>query len=258
MRRLSDVAWLLPVQVINTRSQRLLSDGPGERRAFMNWGVFHVEHEFAGEWRRYERALHQRNAALRHGDARLASAWEPEMAAAAARVDEQRRRFLEGLWPYWQRLMTQWLPGLAMSWAYRRGWNEDVGLAEQLAGNRDRELTLGYSLRGPQRGDLRLLASGREAGGELSRGQQKLVVTALRFGLVGLLREQSSGVTPLVLIDDLPSELDSVNQRRVVESAAGTGAQTVVTAIERRGIDLGCVKPDALFHVEQGQVRDLL
>lgn len=258
VRRLSDVAWLVPVQVLNTRSQRLLSDGPGERRAFLNWGVFHVEHGFAAAWRRYERALLQRNAALRARDGRVAAAWEPEMAAAAAQVDEQRARFLEALWPHWEGYVAAWLGDGSVRWSYQRGWPQDVGLEEQLGAKRERELALGYSLSGPQRADLRFLAGGRDAGAELSRGQQKLLVASLRFALIGLLREQSARVAPLLLIDDLPSELDGRNQRRVVEAAAWSGAQIIVTAIERQGIELGNVTPDAVFHVEQGQVHDLL
>mgnify|MGYP000261682935 CR=1 FL=1 len=256
--RLSEFAWLLPVQVLNTRSQRLVTDGPSERRGFMNWGVFHVEPSFAGDWRRYERALKQRNAALRRGDDRLAAAWEPEMAAAGERVGEQRRDFLDALYPLWQRWVRAWLPDSDVDWAYRAGWDAQVPLAEQLAADRATSAARGYSLRGPHRADIRLMATGRAAASELSRGQQKLVVTALRFALVELLRDRAPSVDPLLLMDDLPSELDAANQRAVVEAATGLGAQLLVTAIGQASLEMGRVTPDTLFHVEQGQCVELI
>jgi len=99
VQALSESAGLLPIQVINTEGQRLLTDGPAERRAFLNWGVFHVEPAYREDWRRYQKALRQRNAALRAGDRRLVAAWEPAMVAAAEAVDRRRQAFLETLMP---------------------------------------------------------------------------------------------------------------------------------------------------------------
>lgn len=256
--RLSDVAWLVPVQVLNTRSQRLLTDGPDERRGFLNWAVFHVEHGFAQHWRRYERALRQRNAALRAGDERLASAWEPEMAEAGAQVDESRGRLLGELEPYWRGWIDRWLPSCDVEWRYKRGWSTEAGLGELLASERAREQELGYSVNGPHRADLRVVAAGRDASKELSRGQQKLVVTALRFSLVERLTRLDSGVRPIVLMDDLPAELDANNQDRLVAAATTLGAQVVVTAIGRDQLALDCSSVERLFHVEQGSYRELL
>jgi len=257
--RLSHVAWLLPLQVLNTRSQRLLTEGPAGRRSFLNWGVFHVEPAFALAWQRYERALRQRNSALKAGDGRLAAAWEPELVAAAEWIDERRRVFLNALQPYWDDWISHWLSEeAAITWSYRRGWSSERALAEVLAEKRDQELDLGYGLVGPHRADLRFRAAGRDAGNELSRGQQKLLVTALRFALIGLVTDREPRVRPLLLIDDLPSELDESNQRAVIEGAAGVGAQVLVTAISREGVPIETNSPDAVFHVEQGAYREVL
>lgn len=256
--RLSDFAWLLPVQVLNTRSQRLITDGPSERRAFLNWGVFHVEQSFPEDWRRYERALRQRNAGLRRGDEMLAAAWEPEMASAGERVAAKRQAFLDALYPRWKAWVEAWLGDAPIDWEYRRGWSGESPLDEALGADRRDGVARGYSVRGPHRADLRLTAGGRLAASELSRGQQKLVVTALRFALVELLRERWPDVQPVLLIDDLASELDGRNQRAVVEGLSRLGAQVIVTAIEQSSLELGNVQPEALFHVEQGRCRELL
>jgi DNA replication and repair protein RecF len=62
---LAELATVLPAQAIDPEVHRLVEGGPQERRRFVDWGVFHVEPSFVDHWRRYQRALRQRNAALR-------------------------------------------------------------------------------------------------------------------------------------------------------------------------------------------------
>lgn len=249
---LSDCAWLLPVQVINTETQRLLTEGPAERRSFVNWGVFHVEHAFRVSWRRYQRALRQRNAALRAGDLRVAGAWEPELEVAALAVDRGRRDFLGALSAPFERRMGEWLPGLDVQWRYRRGWPEEAGLRETLAAARPREAEQGYTLYGPHRMELRLLADGVEAAWRLSRGQQKLLVMGLRLTQVEQL-SRLGAARPLLLVDDLPAELDAGRRAMVLDVLLALEAQIFITAIERS--DLPPLPDARVFHVEQGRYR---
>jgi DNA replication and repair protein RecF len=91
---IAEIAEILPVQVIDPGVHRLIEEGSARRRRLLDWGVFHVKHEFLGVWRRYQRALHQRNAALRaNGDDQMIAAWERELSAAGHRVDELRGEY---------------------------------------------------------------------------------------------------------------------------------------------------------------------
>ncbi|WP_435104330.1 DNA replication/repair protein RecF [Arhodomonas sp. AD133] len=256
VRSLAAVSALLPVQVLNTESQRLLTDGPETRRALLNWGVFHVEQGFSGVWRQYRRALRQRNVALRCGHSREAAAWEPQLAELGEKVDHARCAYIERLLPAWTHVAAQWLPTDDLTWRYTRGWTRDDSLAEILAARRNQELDLGYTLSGPHRADLRLLAHGRDAHHGLSRGQQKLAVIALRLAQMRVL---SSGVgrTPTLLVDDLPAELDRTHRTAVLEALFESGAQLFLTAIHRSDLDH---LPDGtrMFHVEQGRYREVV
>ena len=74
---LAELAEALPVQIIDPEVHRLIEEGPSRRRRFLDWGVFHVEHGFVDQWQRFHRALKQRNAALKAGQARsLVSTWD--------------------------------------------------------------------------------------------------------------------------------------------------------------------------------------
>ena len=79
---IAEIAEILQVQVIDPGVHRLIEEGSARRRRLLDWGVFHVKHEFLGVWRRYQRALQQRNAALEQAAMRLLVAWERELSAA--------------------------------------------------------------------------------------------------------------------------------------------------------------------------------
>ncbi|MBS3785960.1 MAG: DNA replication and repair protein RecF, partial [Gammaproteobacteria bacterium] len=128
VRSLSEFAGLVPIQVLNTEAQRLLTEGPAERRSFLNWGVFHVEPTYRNQWRRYQRGLRQRNAALRTGNESVAKTWEAELAVAGEAVSEVRVQFLETLMREWTALLKDWLPDLDFSWRYRSGWLQGESL----------------------------------------------------------------------------------------------------------------------------------
>ncbi len=253
---LSDVAWLLPVQVINTQSQRFLTDGPSERRAFLNWGVFHVEHDFRVPWRRYDRALRQRNAALRQGHWQVVAALDPDLCDGGEFVDAARKRFIEALEPYWREQLNRWLPNVDLRWRYRRGWPSDETLRDALNRTSSRERELGHTVAGPHRADLRLTADGADAGQRLSRGLQKMTIVAMRLALIQLLTDLQAQ-TPLLLVDDLPAELDAQNREALLTEALATGAQVVVTCIDRGAIPAP-EGPSRWFHVEQGRFGEVI
>ena len=248
---LSESAWVLPLQVLNTEAQRLLTDGPAVRRAFLNWGVFHVEPTYRDEWRRYQRALRQRNAALKSTQRRLASAWEPDMVEAAESVDAHRRRFLAAVIPAALAIAGDWLPDVTLEWRYRSGWRAGEALGTVLADSREQEMTQGFSLHGPHRADLRILTNGVEATTFLSRGQQKLLVAAIKLALIEHW-SAASAQRPVMLVDDLPAELDRNHRAELVHRLEIGGSQVFLTAIE--GDLLPPVDDAQWFHVEHGRI----
>lgn len=254
VRSLSILARHLPVQVVNAESQRLLQDGPPVRRSFLDWGVFHVEHSFYDSWRRYDRALRQRNHALRSGNERLARSWEPELIAQAKVLTEQRSRFMQGMEGYLSGMLSEWLPEEDISLGYRTGWPVERTLEECLEANRSRERELGYTMYGPHRGDLLIRSKGVEAQHRLSRGQQKLLAIALLLAATRFV--QGYGGT-IILVDDLPAELDRKRREEVLAVLLNVGAQVFMTSTDRESIPL---EPEqaAWFHVEHGRYRKVV
>ena len=247
----------LAVVTVEPGSHALIMGSGEPRRRFLDWGLFHVEPGFLPLWRRYARALKQRNALLRaRSGAGQLDAWEQELAATGEPLTQYRQRYLEQLQPRLQAVLGSLLPAAGSSvLEFQPGWRrEELALADALLLARDRDLGAGFTSVGPHRADWRIdhaLIPGRVA---LSRGQAKL--TALSALLAQAEHHAAlRGEWPVVALDDLASELDRPHQRRILDRLHASGAQVFITGTEAPATLLGLGAPLAVFHVEQGQIR---
>src|SRR5690606_31512140 len=130
---MAELADVLRVHVIDPSSHGLVEGGPSERRRFLDWGVFHVEHTYLEAWKRYRRALSQRNAALKRGARRAElDVWTDALIGAGVVIDGFRRAYVERLNPQ-VAAFGQALLDRPLALAYRGGWPKDLTLAEALA-----------------------------------------------------------------------------------------------------------------------------
>ncbi|MGH8073185.1 MAG: DNA replication/repair protein RecF, partial [Lysobacter sp.] len=223
------------------------------------WGLFHVEPGFLPVWRRYSRALKQRNALLkaRASEAQL-DAWDRELAESGEPLGRYRQQYLESLEVGFSRLASQLAPALGqLQLHYLPGWRRDeLSLADALLLSRQRDLQAGFTSVGPHRADWRTDFStlpGREA---LSRGQAKLTA------LVALLAQAefhaiSHGEWPVIGFDDLASELDRKHQARVLEWLVASRAQIFITGTEPPATLDTLDETPAVFHVEHGEIKQI-
>ncbi len=237
-------------------SHELISGGAELRRRAVDWGVFHVEHAFVQQWRRYQRALKQRNVCLRSGtpDAVL-EPWEIEMAETGQQLSTFRNHYVELLRPYISEFLNMFLPELGKAaFAFEQGWDGDQELIAVMQQNRQRDRERGYTTRGPHRADWSLAFIGAPRREHLSRGQEKLC--ALAFGLAqARCYAETQNEWPILCFDDMAAELDRGHQQRLISAIQGSGAQVLITATELDSI----AHPDGhVFHVEQGTVRALV
>ncbi len=253
-RGFSELARLLPVQVMNTESHRLLQDGPSARRSYLDWTVFHVEQEYHRIWQRYDRGLRQRNAALRSSDLRSVRALEPQLVTAAQGVDVLRQASVVRLKPLIAAYLRRWLPDVSVDLSYRRGWRQQQSLAAALGEQRESEHSRGYTMVGPHRADVQIRVDGVEAQYRLSRGQQKLVAIALLLAQADLI-SAAHGPRPVLLVDDLPAELDALHRDLVMEGFLCAQGQLFLTTIEPAWLPVSSARR---FHMEQGHLREVI
>ena len=245
------------VVTIEPESHLLMTGGAEGRRRYLDWLLFHVEPDFLAYWRRYLRALRQRNAALKVSvaDESLVHVWEAELAVSGERIDLFRRQLLDDIHVTLKPLMQQLLNGCTLTGVhYRQGWPVGSRLADALADGRKSDRERGFTQRGPHRSDLRLEFAGDLNQAQLSRGQAKLAaVTCLLAQAVHY--HQRSGDWPIFACDDLASELDAEHQSVLLEWLVGTGGQVFISGTEQPALWAKHVTGQtARFHVEQGYV----
>jgi DNA replication and repair protein RecF len=247
----ADLAAHFPQQIIDPEIHKLLEEGPSRRRRFLDWGVFHVEPTFMGTWQRYHRALRQRNAAFKRAlPDPVALAWDGELAQAGEALAELRARYVALLESDLRRIGRALLD-LDVALAYHRGWAADETLREALQRGAERDRRYAVTHAGPHRADVVVRVDGHQARERVSRGQQKLLASALTLAQLAL-QEQLAPHRSALLLDDPAAELDAANLERLLGVVRQQPAQLFVTSLREDLPGLG--SPGRVFHVERGAV----
>jgi DNA replication and repair protein RecF len=253
------VARALPVQVLDASSFLLLEGGPKARRRFLDWGVFHLEPTFVENWRRTRKCIANRNNLLKRAnpDRSEISAWDRELSSAATLVDEARESYLTEFLPVFADIYKE-LAGdhpQDISLSYHRGWEKGKSLELALSQSISQDLRYKATQHGPHRADIDLKIGSRKALEVLSRGQQKILVSALKLAQ-GKLLSSVLGSHCIYLVDDLPSELDKANRASVLTKLIDLESQLFITCVELEAVTgvlpSGCEM--ATFHVERGTI----
>lgn len=250
----SDAALRLPVQIIDPTTFKLLSGSPEERRQLIDWGVFHVEHEFINEWKVFKQQLKQRNSILKQNEKEWLPIWNQGFIESALKIDSRRKKYLEQFKWFFNDALNKLAPEISIDMSYYPGWDRDSDLAEILAKQEERDFVLGYTQAGPHRAELRFKIDKQPAVEILSRGQQKAVVAALKIAQGGLFQELTKRQT-IYLVDDLASELDEKHRLALCKLLESLKCQVFITSIDKEKLtDLWQPVSSRLFHVEQGKL----
>ncbi|MGA9341372.1 MAG: DNA replication/repair protein RecF [Rhodanobacteraceae bacterium] len=257
-RPLGEMVRQCVVACFEPGSHALIAGPADERRRFLDWGVFHVEHGFMPIWRRCKRALKQRNAALRQdGTQAEIDVWDEELALAAGELNRLRLEYFNALCPLISEALASLVPELGEpDLQFDQGWDEQLLLRDVLFARRETDFMRGVTTRGPHRADWSIafdLAHRRE---QLSRGHEKLCALACILAQVRL-HAARTGEWPILGLDDLASELDPRHQQQTIDTLRSWPVQVLLTGTGTP-VGLESISPTTMFHVERGTVRALL
>lgn len=256
--RLSELSTLIPVIALHPDSHQLISAGPEHRRQFLDWGVFHVEHNFLNAWKNYRKALSQRNASLRSQQSdQLCSLWNTELVEHASVIETSRLNYLDQMASHMESLAQTLFPDHTIDITYKRGWPVDISYEDYLIQNLHRDREKGFTQSGPHRADLKISVDGQSAQSSISRGQQKKLVCLLKIAQLIHFSTQSARRC-ILLFDDLPAELDRSNQDKILSILSGLDIQLFITAITADQISNKFWERHKVFHVEHGEVEELV
>ena len=295
----------LPTLLIDPSTMDMLEQGSASRRQLLDWLVFHMKQGFHPQWVAYQRLLKQRNSLLkktRHlTQVQLAElkSWDKGLSNHAALIHHYREHIFAEWQPYFADSIAQLLPAYAeqLSLSYNAGYDTSIALDVQLNERLEQDLQLGYTRIGNHRADIHvhwrssdsvqinsehannaletdvtipLAILKEQAANVLSRGEKKLLITALRLSQLPLLLDNEKGsevanndfeyrVTPVVLLDDITAELDDRAIKILLSTLSQLPCQVFMTSLTEDIVPLvqGLWSDPKMFHVKQGQVLSL-
>lgn len=254
---IAELAYLLPIRIINSQSHNIFESGPIYRRKYLDWGLFYQTEQFLPCWRQFERVLKQRNAILREKRPKNElEAWTNEFIKYGLELDACRRQYIDALSPIISVLAAELLNLPPIELSYDPGWPQEHDLASILALKWAEEYRFGYTQYGPHRADLEIKIQGVEAKHFLSRGQQKLLICAMILAQ-GMLLAKHANKGLIYLVDDLPAELDLQSRQKLISLLSRQPTQIFITAVDASTIcdlPIAANVPIKVFHVEHGVV----
>jgi DNA replication and repair protein RecF len=264
----ADLANYLPVQVINSDAFSLLDGAPSVRRQFMDWLVFHVEPSFFQLWKDCQHCLKHRNSLLRRD--RMAglktpnrlelASWDQELASLTEQIHQLRHKWINEFKGFFDSLIAEFVAVDGIGIDYFAGWDIQKPYSETLEAVLGRDFQAGYTQAGSNRADLKIRVHSNDAAEILSRGQQKLLVCALKIAQ-GLVVSHVTGRKTIYLVDDLPAELDELHRNLLAKWLGAMGTQVFITGVDQASlVATWRSMPEIetkLFHVEQGKVQEI-
>ncbi|NRB37345.1 MAG: DNA replication/repair protein RecF [Pseudomonadales bacterium] len=272
-KSLSQLSALLPLVILDANAFDLLDGSPSVRRKFIDWGVFHVEHAFLACWKNFNRILKQRNALLRKGidDYDLYLPWDKELVNLSLQIEQFRLKYLS----VFQQELKITLSALDKSLTdhkvfYKNGWGIDrqelqaldadgivsfdaTHLLALLKAGFERDLKYQRSHIGPHKADMEIKLSRLSVKDIYSRGQKKTLVAAMQLAQARVLSQLTSK-RPILLLDDLPSELDAAHLKAFLGFVIAEGYQCFITSVDEQIYRQNMHTKARMFHVERGKI----
>lgn len=244
VKRAAELIGILGVVFFSPDEMKLVKETPSERRKFLDVGLSQQQKTYFIALSRYNKVLKQKNNLLKdayktNGADDMLSVWDAQLAEYGAIVVEKRRKYVEALNELASEAHKKISGGKEeLKLSYETPFtaeSEDALRAEfcdRLEKAREKDKQLGFSTIGPHRDDISIEINGADGRKFASQGQQRTIALSMKLGEVGLF-EKESGESPVLLLDDVLSELDE--GRREVLLGIAKKAQTLITCTEFEG-----------------------
>jgi DNA replication and repair protein RecF len=270
-KRAMDLLGQLNVVLFLPQDIDLVSGSPGGRRRYLDVTLCQVDPAYCRALSRYNQIVSQRNALLRdlreqgRGSPGQMAFWDEQLAEHGARLVACRREALEvigelafethrKLTATEERLQISYEPSLEVE-GCENSLQIEAAFRSQLLSLRQREMAAGMTLIGPHRDDARFFINEADAGIYGSRGQQRTITLALKLAEVEFMRRRT-GEQPVLLLDDVLSELDAHRRAFLMDALEGGPQQSLLTATELQVLPPAFLQRCHIWHVEMGRLRE--
>lgn len=258
--RNADILGNLYSVFFSPQELRLIQDGPDERRRFLNVSISQLSRPYYVALVRYNRILEQRNNLLKDKNLNtvydLLPVWDEELCKYAATIARRRADFIAQLAPLAADVhskLTEGAEKLKISPEKKYSGSEEElkeRLFAELSNNYERDIRLGYTASGPHRDDVDIKINGQDAKSYASQGQTRTAALSIKLAEVEIFKELS-GEYPVLVLDDVMSELDLPRRKKLVEYTGGL--QTILTCTHAERVLYGLETNK--IRIEGGRVK---
>ncbi|MBP2002363.1 DNA replication and repair protein RecF [Paenibacillus shirakamiensis] len=268
-RKLSDFIGALNVVMFAPEDLEIVKGTPGIRRRFLDMEIGQVTPSYLYHLQQYQKVLIQRNNMLKQSYGKVSELglmldiWNEQLAEHGVKIIKKRKQFIRKLQKWASDIhhgITNGLERLELSYlpSFGDAEEEDEAVLLQqfmikLSQMKDQEIRRGMTLSGPHRDDITFYINGKEAQTYGSQGQQRTTALSLKLAEIELIHEEI-GEYPVLLLDDVLSELDPYRQTQLIETFQSK-VQTFITATGVETLQTNKLKDASIFHVQEGQIQ---
>ena len=259
LRRAGELFRLVHLVFFSPEDLGIIKEGPGERRKFLDFIISSIDNIYLKDLALYQRCLTQRNHLLHdlfaHPDLLPSlDVWDAQLSEIGARIIEKRRAFVDELETAAAGIHEKITGGAEKLRVIYEPNTAALTFAERLRAGRQADIRMKTTCTGPHRDDFNVSANDLDLRLYGSQGQQRTADLSLKLSQIRIL-EEKTGERPILLLDDVLSELDRNRQNFLLESLENT--QTLITCT---GLDEFVEKNffiDRVFYVEGGKVVEI-
>ena len=227
----------LPVLALNFGSTNIVTTNSDERRSFLDWGVFHVEHNYIDIFKDYQKAIKQRNSLLKKKDRTNLDYWTDTVVERGNLLHSYRESYFNEFNKHFislQESISSFMPDVYsdirnMELDFSRGWPNNKSFEIAMIESIDKDIIFKHTTCGPHRADITFKSSGIDLKHISSMSTQ--IITGLLMVLSqARMFHVKHGYNPIVLIDDLFFGIDDKNLKLVINLLVSSNAQCFITA----------------------------
>lgn len=256
--KLTELVGILSVVYFSPDELKLIKEVPEDRRTFLDISISQFDKIYLYNLMKYNRILKMRNQILKSLDSKESKIeqlklFTPQLIDIAEKIINKRIIFIENLKNIAKSIHKEITieENLDISYSYTQKDNLSIieDLNNQLNNSLEKELELGYTTVGPHRDDIIFKINNLDCKYYASQGQQRTVALVVKLSLMEVIKNEI-GEYPILLLDDVLSELDNARQNRLLTIT--TKYQTLISCTQLPNIDLKCVA----IKIENGNILD--
>ncbi len=223
-----------PVCLTDSNIEKIASESPEYRRKLIDRSVFHVEPNHSVGYKKLQKAIKQRNQAIKNGNSiSEIKTWDETISTEGEKVTENRKNFImelnKELSSVQKRISTK-----EVNVEFNNGWGNEK-LIDYLDKNTRRDVAAKRTMGGPHRADMLVTLDGKPAKEYSSKGEEKQMSLTVSFGISKVI-EMKTGAVPILLIDELESGLDEHALIRITDYLKSLKNQILITALHHHKI----------------------